>query len=212
MKLLIAIPNYDAIRPEFYRSLTDLEDKLREDQIWFERKLITGSMIHAARDRLAQHAVNKGFDEVLWIDDDMVFDRYLYDDLKMCGKDMVCGLFISRHYPYCSCIFSSLDPVERITEYPKDEAFRVAGCGFGAVLMKVQILKDIMVNYGGRCFIPEPKLGEDCALCQRATNLGYEIWCEPTARVGHVGTIVIWPEDGDRLRGNLQNAEGRKIE
>ena len=211
MKLMIAIPSYRDLQPEFVRSLVDLEEKLHEDNVWYEVKIITGTLIHTARDRLAQHAVNNGFDEVLWLDDDMVFDRYLYEDLKMCGQDIVCGLFVSRHFPYVSCVFSSLQPVERITEYP-DEAFRVAGCGFGAVLMKAQILKDVMVNNGGKCFVPEQKLGEDCAFCVRATNAGYEIWCEPTARVGHVGRIVIWPEDVERLRGEIQNMEDKKLE
>ena len=211
MKLLIAIPSYKELQPEFVRSLVSLEEKLHEDHVWYEVKIITGTLVHAARDRLAQHAVNHEFDEVLWLDDDMCFDRFLYEDLKMCGKDMVCGLFVSRHFPYVSCVFSSLQPVERITEYP-DEAFRVAGCGFGAVWMKTQILKDVMVNNGGKCFVPEQKLGEDCAFCQRATNAGYEIWCEPTARVGHVGRIVIWPEDVERLRGEIQNMEDKKLE
>lgn len=211
MKLLIAIPSYEGLQPEFVRSLTELEAKLREDNVWFEIKIISGTLVHAARDRLAQHAVNKEFDEVLWIDDDMVFDRHLYEDLKMCGKDMVCGLFVSRHYPFVSCLFRSLNPVERITEYP-DEAFRIAGCGFGCVLMKTRILKDVMLNNGGKCFVPEQKLGEDCAFCVRAAAAGYEIWCEPTARVGHVGRIVIWPEDVERLQGNIQGLEGKKIE
>lgn len=211
MKLLIAIPSYDAMRPEFVRSLVELEQKLREDGVRYEVKIITGTLVHAARDRLAQHAVNNEFTEVLWIDDDMVFDKYLYEDLKMVRKDIVCGLFISRHYPYCSCLFSSLDPVERITEYP-DEAFQVAGCGFGAVLMDANVLKDVMTNNGGKCFVPEQKLGEDCAFCMRATRLGYQIWCEPTARVGHVGRIVIWPEDAERLRGDIQGLDGKKIE
>ena len=211
MKLLIAIPSYEGLQPEFVRSLTELETKLREDNVWFEIKIISGTLVHAARDRLAQHAVNKEFDEVLWIDDDMVFDRHLYEDLKMCGKDMVCGLFVSRHYPFVSCLFRSLNPVERITEYP-DEAFRIAGCGFGCVLMKTRILKDVMLNNGGKCFVPEQKLGEDCAFCVRAAAAGYEIWCEPTARVGHVGRIVIWPEDVERLQGNIQGLEGKKIE
>ena len=211
MKLLIAIPSYSELQPEFVRSLTELEIKLRENSVHYEIKIITGTLVYAARDRLAKHAVNNEFDEVLWLDDDMVFDRYLYDDLKMCGKEMVCGLFVSRHYPFCSCLFSSLKPVERITEYP-DEAFKVAGCGFGAVLTSARILKDVMVNNGGKCFIPEPDLGEDCAFCWRAGNLGHEIWCEPTARVGHVGRIVIWPEDVARLRGDLQGLEDKKLE
>lgn len=211
MKLLIAIPSYEGLQPEFVRSLTELESQLREDNVWFEIKIISGTLVHTARDRLAQHAVKHHFDEVLWIDDDMVFDCHLYEDLKMCGKDMVCGLFVSRHFPYVSCLFRSLIPVERISVYP-DEAFKVAGCGFGCVLMKTQILADVMNNNGGKCFVPDQKLGEDVAFCQRATNLGYEIWCEPTARVGHVGRIVIWPEDVERLQGNIQGLDGKPIE
>ena len=211
MKLLIAIPSYEGLQPEFVRSLTELESQLREDNVWFEIKIISGTLVHTARDRLAQHAVKHHFDEVLWIDDDMVFDCHLYEDLKMCGKDMVCGLFVSRHFPYVSCLFRSLIPVERISVYP-DEAFKVAGCGFGCVLMKAQILADVMNNNGGKCFVPDQKLGEDVAFCQRATNLGYEIWCEPTARVGHVGRIVIWPEDVERLQGNIHGLDGKPIE
>lgn len=211
MKLLIAIPSYEGLQPEFVRSLTELESQLREDNVWFEIKIISGTLVHTARDRLAQHAVKHHFDEVLWIDDDMVFDCHLYEDLKMCGKDMVCGLFVSRHFPYVSCLFRSLIPVERISVYP-DEAFKVAGCGFGCVLMKTQILADVMNNNGGKCFVPDQKLGEDVAFCQRATNQGYEIWCEPTARVGHVGRIVIWPEDVERLQGNIQGLDGKPIE
>lgn len=211
MKLLIAIPSYEGLQPEFVRSLTELESQLRADNVWFEIKIISGTLVHTTRDRLAQHAVKHHFDEVLWIDDDMVFDCHLYEDLKMCGKDMVCGLFVSRHFPYVSCLFRSLIPVERISVYP-DEAFKVAGCGFGCVLMKTQLLADVMNNNGGKCFVPDQKLGEDVAFCQRATSLGYEIWCEPTARVGHVGRIVIWPEDVERLQGSIQGLDGKPIE
>lgn len=211
MKLLIAIPSYETMRVEFVRSLMDLTAQLQRGRVWYEVKIIDGTLVHTARDRLAQHAVNNGFDEVLWIDSDMVFGADIYENLKMCGKDMVCGVFISRHFPYVSCLFESLEPVCRITEMP-EEAFRVAACGFGCVLMKTQILKDIMVNNGGKCFLPEQKLGEDCAFCKRATNCGYEIWCEPTARVGHVGAVTIWPEDGERLRGEIHELAGKKIE
>ena len=90
-------------------------------------------------------------------------------------------------------------------------AFRVAGCGFGAVLMKTQVLRDVMIGNRGRCFIPEPMLGEDLAFCQRAAGAGHEIWCEPTARVGHIGSIPIWPEDGPRFRGEIHGLEGKKL-
>ena len=212
MRLLIAIPNYDAMRPEFVRSLLELTEKLHRDNVDFEVRIATGTLAHVARDRLAKIAVNNHFDQVLWIDDDMVFDGHLYEDLSIHGKDIICGNFISRHYPYVSCFFKSLDPIERFSGEIPDDIFRVAACGFGAVLMKTQVLKDVMNNHKGQCFLPDPKMGEDVAFCHRAAGCGYEIWCDPTVRVGHVGNLIIWPEDAEKLRGEIQNPDGIKIE
>lgn len=212
MKLLIAVPNYDAMRPEFVRSLLDLTENLHKNNVLFEVKILSGTLVHCARDRLAKHAVNNGFDQVLWIDDDMVFDGQLYEDLSIHGKDVICGNFISRHYPYVSCLFKSLDPIERISGEIPEDIFRVAACGFGAVLTKTQVLKDVMNTYKGQCFLPDPKLGEDIAFCHRAAGCGYAIWCDPTVRVGHVGNMTMWPEDAGRLRGEIQNLNGKTIE
>lgn len=212
MKLLVAIPSYRTMASGFVKCLIALGERLSRDGIPHEIKIIDGTLVHAARDSLAKHAVNNDFTEVLWIDSDMVFDDSIYEDLSMSGKDMVCGLFISRHNPYLNCLFSKLgDKPERIAEVTETDTFRVAGCGFGAVLMKTQVLRDVMIGTHGKCFIPEPLLGEDLAFCQRAAGAGYEIWCEPTARVGHIGEVVIWPEDGPRLRGEIHGLEGKAL-
>lgn len=210
MRLLIAVPSFDTIRAEFFQSVMDLTKWLWENHIDHEVKIHAGSLVYAARDKLARYAIKNKFDEVLWIDSDMVFDGHLYDDLKMCGKDMVCGLFISRHHPYVSCIFSEISPVERITEFP-DETFEVMACGFGCVLMKTKVLEDVMNQNSGVCFLPDQKKSEDVAFCMRARGCGYRIFCEPTARVGHVGSVVIWPEDAERLRGDTLGLDGKKL-
>lgn len=211
-KLLIAIPCYDTLRPEFVQSLVNLMARLTRDRVPYEVKIITGTMVHAARDALAKHAVNNEFTHALWLDADMVFADNILEDLTMCGKDMVCGRFLSRHNPYLPTIFSSVTPeVNRISEYP-DEAFRIGACGFACVFMRVEILRDVLNNNSGKCFLPTANMSEDLAFCERAKGAGYEIWCEPTARVGHVGNITIWPEDGERFRGQIHGLEGKKLE
>jgi hypothetical protein len=210
MKLLIAIPSRETMRVEFVQSLMGLMRRLDQDGIAYEVNIQTGTLVYCVRDGLARHAVNNRFDQVLWVDSDMVFSPGIYDDLATGGYDIACGLFISRHSPFMSCLFSCLTPSERITDYPF-EAFEVAGCGFGCVLMKTQVLADVMHSNNGMCFLPEPKLGEDLAFCRRAAGCGYRIFCEPTARVGHVGSMTIWPEDAERLLGNIQGLEGKKL-
>ena len=36
-------------------------------------------------------------------------------------------------------------------------------------------------------FTPLPHFGEDLSFCIRARECGYEICCDPTIRIGHVG-------------------------
>ena len=210
-KLLVAMPTQTKVFVETVDCLMKLKDKLQRDGVLHEIKFLDGTLPHIARDRLAKHAVNNEFTEVLWIDSDMVFAPEIYEDLSLHGKDIVCGTFISRHSPYVSCIFSKLYPPERITDFGED-LFRVAGCGFGCVWMKTQVLKDVLLNNNGQCFIPDPMLGEDLAFCKRASGSGYDIWCDPTVRIGHIGNVTIWPEDGNRMRGDIQGLEGKKIE
>ena len=214
-KLLIAVPCYDTMRAEFAQSLVALMGKLTRDKVWYEVKILSGTLVYMARDALARHAVNNGFSHVLWLDADMVFGENILDDLTISGKtdQILCGRFISRHNPFLPTIFKRLDPqADRYDEdHIPDDTFRICACGFACVLTPVQCLGDVMNNNGGKCFLPTPKASEDLAFCQRATGLGYEIWCEPTARVGHIGAVTIWPEDGKRFRGDIQGMEGKTM-
>ena len=214
-KLLIAVPCYDVMRSEFVQSLLRLMSRLNSEKMWFEVKIISGTVVHTARDRLASHAVTGGFSHVLWLDDDMVFEDSILEDLTISGKtdQIICGRFVSRHNPYLPTIFKRTDPSwDRYDEdHIPEDTFRIAACGFACVLTPVQCLGDVLNNNGGTCFLPMKNCSEDLSFCLRATGLGYEIWCEPTARVGHVGAVVIWPEDGKRIRGEIQGLEGKTL-
>jgi hypothetical protein len=214
-KLLIAVPCYDVMRAEFVQSLLRLMSRLNREHMWFEVKIISGTVVHTARDNLAKHAVCNGFSHVLWLDDDMVFEDSILEDLTISGKtdQIICGRFVSRHNPYLPTIFKRLDPqADRYDEdHIPEDTFQIAACGFACVLTPVQALGDVMNNNHGTCFLPTNRASEDLAFCQRATGLGYEIWCEPTARVGHIGAVAIWPEDGKRFRGDIQGLEGKTL-
>jgi len=213
-KLLIAIPCYDTMRAEFVQSLTGLMGRLTADGIPYEVKIISGTVVHTARDNLAKHAVKDGFSHVLWLDADMVFDENILDDLTISEKtdDILCGRFISRHNPFLPTIFMQLVPeVVRLDEdHIPEDTFRICACGFACVLTPVEALRDVL-NANGTAFLPTGRASEDLAFCQRAAGCGYQIWCEPTARVGHVGAVTIWPEDGKRIRGEIQGMEGKTL-
>lgn len=205
MKLLIAIPALDYIPADFVKCLTALIQRLDRDGYRADVKILTGTLVYAARDKLAAHAINNEYTHVLWLDADMVFDDELLYDLQFAHKDFVTGIARSRRPPYASCLFSSLSMIQRVDNIPRD-TFQIEGCGFACVLIKTEILKAVREHYN-TCFLPTADLGEDLAFCQRAASLGYGIWAEPAVKIGHIGHITIYPDDADAL--NRINMEAR---
>ena len=193
--ILIAIPTTDYMPAASVQSMLKLEKHLTEEKLRHDFALEAGTLVYIARNSLASRAVNEGFSHILWLDSDMVYTEDIVETLQFCGKDMVCGVFQSRRPPFYSCIYKDLrlKSLERFHSYPK-EPFRVAGCGFGAVLMKTEIVQRVMDRFG-RPFTPTEEYGEDLAFCRRAAELGYEIWCDPCVRVGHIAHIPVYPED-----------------
>ena len=194
-RLLIAVPCMDYVHVDFMKSLRGLEHHLIREGITFHTEIRAGSLIYYARNQMACMAINDGYTHILFIDSDMVFDESIVETLAFSGKDFVCGAFQSRHEPYGSCIYQSLDPVINI-EATGMEPFRVDGCGMACTMIRTEILKEVQEKYG-TTFNPERingiNYGEDLAFCKRATDSGIEIWCDPTARIGHIAHKTIWP-------------------
>lgn len=206
MKLLIAIPAHDYMHMDFVKSLLGLTKRLAEDGIEHDIQIHGGTLVYHARDALANAAIEGGYTDVLWLDADMVFEDSLVEDLQFSGKPFVSGIAHGRRPPHQSCLFTEIYPMtKRFTEYPSN-TFRVAGCGFGCVLMKTDILKKVKDRHG-TCFFPTRELGEDLAFCQRATEGGCEIWAEPSVRLGHIGHIAIYPEYREVYKNSFENPE-----
>lgn len=197
MKLMVAVPTTDYVHADFMKCLVDLMANLHRQKINADVKIVPGTLVYIARNRLACEAINGGYTHVLWLDSDMIFDKNVVDDLMFCGKEMVCGAFVSRRPPYQPCIFSSLEKgqIEKIKDFGT-QPFKVAGCGFACVLTEVQLLKDVQMKYG-TCFTPTEYYGEDLAFCVRVGNIGREIWCDPSVRPGHIAHVPVYA--GDQL-------------
>lgn len=212
MKLLIAIPTMDTVPVPFLQSLLGLCRRLDRENVDYDVAIETGTLIYLARDRLASKAVNSGYSDVLWLDSDMVFSDAILEDLQFSGKPFVSGIAHGRRSPFLSCLFKDirLDSLTRWTleEYPRN-TFQVAGCGFACVLIRTEILRVVM-QQNGTAFTPLPSYGEDLSFCRRAAELGYEIWAEPTVRLGHVGHLTIWPEDAERCRAEIHKGGNEK--
>ena len=192
MRLLIAIPTTDYIHAEFVKSLVKLTEELGRRKIAYSVEVQAGTLVYIARNRLANKAINEKYTHVLWLDSDMVFHEQILDDLLFCGKEMVCGAFVSRRPPYGPCIYTSIrrNQIEKVKEFGT-KPFRVDGCGFACVLTTTELLMAVNQKFG-TTFQPTDYYGEDLAFCWRVGQIGREIWCEPTARVGHIAHVPVY--------------------
>lgn len=197
MRTLIAVPAMDMLSTDFCRSCVGLQ--LSGEVQW---TFSQGSLVYDGRNILADTAVREGFDRVLWLDSDMVFDPYLFQRLSEhldLGKEMVSGLYVSRKAPIHPVIYKSIrrDPLENgflpvaeaYSDYPRDSLFPVAGCGFGAVMMTTELLRRLQAAYG-LPFTPLPGFGEDLSFCLRVQELGAEMWCDSSIKLGHAGMAI----------------------
>lgn len=203
MKTLIAIPCMDMVHTVFMKSVVGLE---RVGECRFS--LTCSSLVYDARNTLAKQAVTEGFDRVLWLDSDMDFNpdmlKLLSEDMDE-GKELVSGLYFKRKAPVKPVIYKEVgyyhdpqnDSVTPIAipyeDYPKDSIFPIAGCGFGGVLVSVDLIKRVGEKFG-LPFSPILGFGEDLSFCKRVSELGVEMFCNSRVKMGHVGLGTITEE------------------
>lgn len=200
MKTLIAIPCMDMVHTMFMRSLLRME-KTGPCQYG----LSMSSLVYDARNTLAKQAVTEGYDRILWLDSDMEFDPDLMKRLSARmdeGHEFVSGLYFKRKTPIKPVIYKELgyyhnEQEDSVTpfalcyeDYPKDSVFPIAGCGFGAVMVSVNLVKRVAEKFG-QPFSPMMGFGEDLSFCSRVTQLGGQMVCDSSIKLGHIGLGVI---------------------
>lgn len=190
-KTMIAIPTLDYIHWRFSECLMKLSKRMTEMGYEHEIRFKGGTLVYLARDELAKEAISEGFNNVLWLDSDMIFEDTLYLGLELNNKDFVTGIYNGRHGKAFPCLFKSLVPPERYEEDPEtDLTFEVAGCGFGCALTTTELLNRVLMEYC-TCFMPTPQFGEDLAFCSRVANLDIPIYADGSVRCGHIGHGII---------------------
>ena len=216
MKVFIAIPCMDALSAQFVQSLVNLLNSSRKYDI--EVGLQIGSLVYDSRNQLAERAINSNADYVFWLDSDMTF---MPDTLHMMlltlinnNLPILAGVYYRRRPPFTSTLYKeiTIGPMGvRCDYYPDDEIpekelFEVEGCGFGCVLMRKDVLWNVMIqqNNDGLLFSPIKGVGEDLSFCWRARKCGYRITCDPTIALGHeIKTVITRSNRGKFKNGNV---------
>ena len=217
MKTLIAIPCMDVIEADFVECLANLRHVGDVDI-----KFLKASLVYDARNQITKYAIDKGgYDYVLWLDSDMTFEPDLMEKLlaDMEPEDgpkrqAVSGLCFGRRPPFKPCIYKSLDvqqqgqmiypKAEVYLDYPRDQLFEVAACGFACVMMRMDVLEAMGIY--GVPFFPIGGLGEDLTFCWRAQKIDVKFHCDSRLKIGHIMRIHVDESFRDNVfQGSAEN-------
>lgn len=215
MKTLICMPCMDMVHTTFLRSLLSLR---RVGEVNYA--LTCSSLIYDARNQLAKRAIDQNYDRVLWLDSDMDFSPDLMEKLSADldeGREFVSALYFSRKEPRkpiifekCGCYYLDTGGTAPIAvyydEYPKDQIFPIEACGFGGVMMTVDLIKRVQEKYG-LPFQPALGFGEDLSFCGRVQQLGVQMFCDSRVKMGHVGLKAYTEDDYEYPTGGKAGAE-----
>ena len=150
------------------------------------------------------------YDYQLWIDSDIVFNTEQFYRLVAHDKDIAAGWYMTEDGRTTSVAhwleegdFRSNGGVmnhetgESMSKRKKP--FTVDYTGFGWVLIKNGVFEHEKMKYPW--FAPKMQVfesgevqdmcGEDVSFCLDAMDAGFEIWCDPTIRVGHEKMRII---------------------
>lgn len=211
MKTMIAIPCMDSTYTIFDKCLDNL---IPVGEISKVRN--AGSLVYISRNAMSEVAVKENLDYILWIDSDMVFDddlmQRLYKTMTENNLDILAPICFRRRKPFNPVIYKKIrfglfgdNEVVEFDDYPENSLFEVDAVGFGCVMMKVQVLKDVMEKENS-WFNPYPGFGEDLSFCIRAKKSGYRIWCDSSIKVGHLSLTVV-DENTFKEQKRLQELE-----
>lgn len=192
MKTLIAIPTSRDIEIQCAASIIGME---REGRIGVFCP--QSYSIDASRNLIVEHALEIGYDYIMWIDSDMIIPKNTLIQLLSHDKDIVSGVYAYKLLPtagqgrnavakrfkkdakdtYEDISLSEIRESERLME--------IDGVGFGCVLTKVDVFKNIKKPW----FRYTPTMGEDIYFCRKAQKAGYKVYLDTSIKCGHVGSV-----------------------
>ena len=192
MKILIAVPTFESIYPDTFKSIYELD--VQDHQVLFD--YVRGYDCATARNAIAQKALGNETDYVLMVDNDVVLPKdaliNLLDDPKLVtlgsyahrdsdnlyrGNSCICRLYNKIGNRYYNYPLESEYTADELMQMRKDGKIKVEihGGGMGCALIKTDVFQKIKypwydwVNYKDKGM-----LSEDLFFCERCKEHGIQ--------------------------------------
>lgn len=189
MSILIAVPTYETIAPETFRSIY----RIKGDDLSFD--YVKGYDCAKARNDIVRKALDGAFDYVLMVDSDIVVPEDALINMLEIPAPIVFGVYPRKNKPGETELFRrgtwSFEiryTMDELNAMDKDRV-KIKGSGFGCALINTRVFKELaypwfkFVSYENNTY-----LSEDLYFCMMAEN--YDLQADLRVKCGHIGRTV----------------------
>ena len=214
MKILIAVPTFENIYPDTFKSIYEL-DSGGHDLVF---DFVRGYDCATARNRIAQKALDRNVDYVLMVDNDVVLPNDALINLLDDKKDVCLGYYAHRDtdnvYRGRTCICRLYKPDGGMYfNYPLESEYTAAelqemfeagiykqeihGGGMGCALISTDVFREIRypwydwINYADD---NRGMLSEDLYFCEQCIGHDIKRYTDTRVACGHLLRHIQWPE------------------
>ena len=196
MKILIAVPTFETITPETFKSIYGL---IKPDGVYTQFDFVKGYDCARARNLIAKEAIEHGFDYVLMVDSDIVLPSDTLVSFLTDPKDICLGLYPKKNTSSELVEITKLGERDFTTFFTFGEVdlmsgkFEVHGGGFGCAFIKVSVFERMVYPFFKYVEYPDGNvLSEDNYFCNEAAKVGFNIWADPKVHCSHLKRQFQW--------------------
>ena len=214
MKILIAVPTFENIYPDTFKSIYELDGCGHE--LVFD--YVRGYDCATARNRIAQKSLDMDTDYVLMVDNDVVLPKDALANLLDNAKDVCLGYYAHRDtdniYRGRTCVCKLRMPDGQLYfNYPLDSEYtaseltelrnngiykqQIHGGGMGCALIRTEVFREIeypwydWVNYRDS---NRGMLSEDLFFCEQCKANQIRIYTDSRVACGHMLRHIQLPD------------------
>lgn len=212
MNVLIAVPTFETIYPDTFKSIYDLD--VSGHEVSFE--YVRGYDCAKARNTIAQMAIERKADYVFMVDNDMVLPKDALQNLIEGGKDVVSGYCAHRGtnnvYDGRTTAFRLYDESGKAYfDYTKEAMYtgqemrqfrengeykiQIHGGGAACTLIKTRVFQKLHFPWFKWIeYDKDRQLSEDLYFCEQCRKAGIQMFVDSRVECGHIFRHVQYAE------------------
>lgn len=152
-----------------------------------------GTYIQDLRNNIVKDAIKNKADYLMFVDSDLTFPPDGIKKLLDHKKDIVGGMYNMKSLPLTNTIKIADKDGKRLDvdgAMVPEELFKCYAIPTGFMLIKLDAIKDMEFPFDFGREEDGQLIGEDVNFCIKAQQKGLEIWCDPTIKIGHIGSYL----------------------